>query len=402
MRGMFPAVGPRGDHNSSRVPFYLAAVLLFTHFARPFDNFLKGYKLPAIICSICIVAMFPAGGVKLLRSKTGIAYLLLVGWMCVSVPTSYWKGGSFVYVLWYLQFFLPLMLLVAVASKTAEDTLKLCGVLAFSCLCHLALNGSEMGGRYALSGTFGNPDDVALLAGFAIPFLVLICTRIKNPVFRYGFLVGGVGYLILLIGRTATRAALPALAMMLAVYFFRSSGVQKGMIVLFALLGVLMSIVLLPTAVVERLSTVFEAFTGPSASSLMSYEGLTEAQASSAERHEIMEDAIATALKHPLSGVGAGMFAQYRFDHMLRPNGTHKPYLPAHNTYLEIASECGVPGVIFYLLFLASIYRSIRVTRRLNAGRMTAQSELISSIALCLEAAFVYFVVCWRHLWYLR
>jgi len=296
------------------------------------------------------------------------------------------------YVLSFLQFFLPLMLLVAIASKSVNDTVKLCGVLAFSCLCHLVLNGTEAGGRYALNGTFGNSDDVALLAGFTIPFLALVCTRLKTPLFRYGLLLGGITYLLLLIGRTGTRAAIPALLGMLAVYFFRTSGIQKGLIVVFALSGAGIAALTLPARTLSRLSTVFEAITGPSIEN--SYNGMSEAQGSAAERHELLWDAITTTLHHPVTGVGAGMFVQYRYDVMLRPDGRHKPYLPAHNTYLEFAADCGVPGAIFYLVFLGSIYFSIRTTRKLSAALPVDQSDPILSIALCIEAALVYFAVC--------
>lgn len=394
MHPAMPAGVPKVEQRTSRVSFYFAAILIFTHFARPFDTFLKGYKLPAIICSICILVMLLAGGAKGLSSKIGLSFVAMFAWMCVSSTMSYWKGGSFLYVLEFLQLFLPLMLLVAVASRVPEDVMKLCGVLAFSCLCHLVLNGSEMGGRYALNGTFGNPDDVALLAGFTIPFLVLICKRLKNSVLRYGALIVGVSYLILLIGRTATRAAIPALLVMSAVYFFRGDGVQKAIIVISISVGTVAAILVLPPAIVTRLSTVIEAFSGPDASAAQSPEGLTEAAASSAERHELVQDALETVIRHPFTGIGAGMFVQYRYDIMRRPDGSHKPYLPAHNTYLEIASECGFPGVLFYLIFLGSIYGSIRRTRILSAARTTAESDLIWSTALCLEAAFVYFAVC--------
>jgi O-antigen ligase len=127
---------------------------------------------------------------------------------------------------------------------------------------------------------------------------------------------------------------------------------------------------------------------------LHSAAGLTEAEASSVERHELMQDAIATAIRHPFAGIGAGLFVQYRYDKMLRPNGSHKPYLPAHNTYLEIAADYGLPGVVFYLIFLGSIYAAIRETRKLSKARAAPQSDLIQSIALNVEAALVYFAVC--------
>jgi O-antigen ligase len=357
-----------------------------------FDTVLQGYKIPAIICGACIVVSFLAGGLKELRSRVGIAFLLMVGWMCVSVPLSYWPGGSAAYVIWFAEFFLPLMTLVALVSKTPADIVKLSGVLAFSCLFHLIANSSEQAGRAGLNGTFGNPDDVALLAGFTVPFVVLIASRLKNPVFRFGLLIGGIGYLLLTIGRTATRAAIPALIAMVAVYFFRASGGRKVGIFACSVIVAVVGLFALPEAAVERLSTVLDAVAGPSSES--SAAGMTEAEASAFERHELMQDAIKTAITHPLAGIGAGLFTQYRWDRMLRADGGHKPYLPAHNTYLEVASECGVPGVIFYVIFLGSMYTTIRDTRKLAAAQASPQADLLTSIALCAEAALVYFAVC--------
>jgi O-antigen ligase len=374
---------------ASRLPFYFAAILIFTHFARPFDAVLVGYKIPAIICSICIVVVVLSQGLKDLQSSVGMSCLFLVGWMCVSGPFSSWKGGSFMYVMSYAQFFLPLMLLISVASRTPNDVVKLSGVLAFSCACHLIFNGTEANGRYGLTGTFGNSDDVALLAGFTIPFFVLAAGRLRNPVVRYLLMICGTGYLLSLVGRTATRAAIPALLVMLMVYTFRAKGAQRLGILAFAGIATLFLMMILSASNLERLSTVFDAF-----SPTQTYADNSEAHASALARHDIMKDAIATTLEHPLVGIGSGMFAQYRWDHITLPDGRRKPYLPTHNTYLEVSSECGIPGLIFYLIFLWTIYRQSRVVRKLIAAQVSSQSELIGSIALCLEAAIVYFVVC--------
>jgi O-antigen ligase len=205
-------------------------------------------------------------------------------------------------------------------------------------------------------------------------------------------MIGGIGYLILVIGRTATRAAIPALLVMLSVYFLRSKGAHRLAIVAFTLIGGTLAVFALPDSAVERLATVLEAFNPPAETQF--YQGLTEAQASSLERHEIMRDAIETALYHPFVGIGAGLFVQYRYDKMLRPDGSHKPYLPAHNTYLEIASESGIPGLILYLVFLWTVYASIRKTLKLTAGRANPQADLLWSIALSNEAALAYFATC--------
>ena len=107
-----------------------------------------------------------------------------------------------------------------------------------------------------------------------------------------------------------------------------------------------------------------------------------------------MRDAIKTTIKHPLLGVGPSMFMQYRFDNMPRENGMHKPYMPTHNTYLEIASECGIPGLLSYLFFLWAIFAQTRAARKLTLGRTSEQADQVRAITMCVEAALVYFAVC--------
>jgi O-antigen ligase len=322
----------------------------------------------------------------------GVTFSGMLAWMMLCAPFSYWKGGSFTYILWYIQFFLVLMLVFAVASRTPKDIVKLCGVLAFSCLFHLVVNGRETSGRYALSGTFGNSDDVALLAGFAIPFWVLATGRFRNPIVRYSLIAGGCGYLLLLIGRTATRAAIPALIAMLVVYVVRTSGAGKAAIVAFSIIGTLGAVVMLPRSTVERFASIADVF-DLSSHSVQDFGNQTEAQGSLIGRKELVNDAINAALSHPVFGIGPGQFVEYRFNEVRNPDGTTKPYLPSHNTYLEIASESGFPGLLLYLAFLICIFSAIRRSRKMNQVR-TSPDESISQICLCAEAALVYFAVC--------
>ena len=392
IEGSSPSPGPAQPtvySTSSRLVFYAAVLLIFTHFARPFDTFLVGYKLPAIICGIGILVAAISGSFKLLASPVGISYICLLCWFALAVPSSYWMGGSAQYIIWHVRFLLILMLVVAVAGKNPNDLLKLCGVLAFSCALHLMVNGSETAGRLSLSGTFGNSDDVALLAGFAIPFWVLVAGRVNSVAVRGFLLAGGCGYLLILIGRTATRAAIPALIAMLAVYFVRGNASRKMGVVAFALLGLVAALIILPQSSIDRLASITNAFT-LSGSDLAAQ---SEVDDSMKERKDLVQDAIEIALKHPIFGIGPGQFVEYRYAKVKQVNGRAKPYLPTHNTYLEIASDAGLPAIAIYLVFLGSIYLAIRRSEKANKAQ-AQPNPLVSQLCLCTEAALAYFAVC--------
>jgi hypothetical protein len=61
---------------------------------------------------------------------------------------------------------------------------------------------------------------------------------------------------------------------------------------------------------------------------------------------------------------------------------------------LEISSEEGVLGLLIYLAFLGLIYGRIRKCVQLNAPNSYPEWAEGRQIAVCLEASFVYFLVC--------
>ncbi|MGA3315828.1 MAG: O-antigen ligase family protein [Candidatus Korobacteraceae bacterium] len=85
---------------------------------------------------------------------------------------------------------------------------------------------------------------------------------------------------------------------------------------------------------------------------------------------------------HPLEGVGLGNYkgAGPRYD----PTGhlAHEPHI-AHNAYLEIAAEMGIPIFLVFVALLGSTFRSLARTRR----RCLANGpEWLSAMALAMQA----------------
>jgi O-antigen ligase len=90
---------------------------------------------------------------------------------------------------------------------------------------------------------------------------------------------------------------------------------------------------------------------------------------------------------NPLFGVGPGEFKDYRFSVL------KKRYFPSHNTYAQIAAESGIPGLLFYLAFLACIYRTLlRIKKRVRATRYP-ETQLLLQITLCLEVTLGFFIM---------
>ena len=116
--------------------------------------------------------------------------------------------------------------------------------------------------------------------------------------------------------------------------------------------------------------------------------------ASAAARRKLMLDAVSITFRHPLTGIGPGQFATYRGDDAPLDYGRTRSWQNTHCAYLQVSSESGVLGLVFYVIFLGSIYRTIQITRRLNSPGAHPDWLVGYQMAVCLELALVYFLVC--------
>lgn len=377
------------DSNGFSVSLWVLYALIFMHFGRVFDRFLTGWHIPGILCTVGIVTVLLLGGIRQLKFAPGIALTCLVVWMTISAPLSIWRVASISYVFSYIIYWFPLMILVACVPRSSRDLVWISGVSVAASFFQIT-GGAEIDGRLGGSATFGNPDDFALLSGFAIPFMVLIAQRIQNLFLSFAVMGVGVGLLAITMFRTATRAVVPALILMLVVYFFNSKAIQKvGLLMAVGISAVAMTFVL-PQNVMDRLATIFDSFDSQRVQS-MAMEN--EAMASTGARKELLADAIKMTLDNPLLGVGPGEFADYRRENLTFAGGQRKQGVPSHNTYAQIAAETGIPGVMFYIAFLTVIYLSIRRVRKLIKTSGHPDTQRFTQIAITLQAALAFFAI---------
>jgi len=374
------------------VPMTILCILVLSYFGRPFEFFLTGYKIPFMICVLAGLAVLTTRGLMALNSAPGIPLAALLCWMMAATAFSTWRGGSANFVLYFAALQVVLFLLAASAPRSFADIRKVGyflvgGYVLYSVLASVNRGDAE---RFDLKGTLGNSDDVALYAGFAIPFVVLAALQLRNPVMKMLLLVGGGGILLRAVGMTGTRAAIPALIAMLAVYFLRGSSVQRLVVVASSVVGCLLMVIILPTATLARFATITRSF---GSETVMPEGPNDEAMASVVERTELVKDGIRMTLAHPIFGVGPNEFSDYRAQFLDTASGRHKRFFPPHNTYLEVSSEEGIPGLICYLLFLGGIFLTIRRSMRLNRPDSHPDWQVGYRIGTALEAGLVYFAV---------
>ena len=84
---------------------------------------------------------------------------------------------------------------------------------------------------------------------------------------------------------------------------------------------------------------------------------------------------------HPLTGVGLGNFRAVALDYQ---QGNEQVQLVAHNSYIEIAAEMGVPALLLFVALLITSARSLQRVRK-----ALPKSDFLYSAALGIEAAII-------------
>ncbi|HUS07495.1 MAG TPA: O-antigen ligase family protein [Bryobacteraceae bacterium] len=361
-----------------------AVLLLINHLGRPFEHVLVGLRIPAVICTLGILVAI-AGGLPAFKTNVGLVFAALIGWMLLITPLSTWKGGSVTYILSFFQFWLILFMILACAPKTLNQLKWLASVTALATVVNIIIAGRfNNENRFEMEGTFGNSDDAAILAGFAIPFWLFMTSRL-NVFVR--LIVGAAGAIFLLrvLVQTGTRSVIISMVCMFLVWFFRTTTLNRFVGVIVLALAIMGIVATTSTVVIDRLATTLSAFSGSDRPS-------DEASQSAAERRELMKDGLWTTLTHPIWGVGPGQFGQYRWSTLSKPDKP-KTWFKTHNTYLELSADNGIPGVLIYLVFIWVTYKAIRRVRNATAAQTSPNLRMAFQLASCLELALVFFAV---------
>lgn len=89
---------------------------------------------------------------------------------------------------------------------------------------------------------------------------------------------------------------------------------------------------------------------------------ISDPKSTALSRFVLWKAAIAYTSEHPLTGVGIGVFAEHIGPEVMGRVGLH-----AHNIFLNVMTETGIPGLLIFLGLLGSIFRQTN----LKNGRVT-------------------------------
>jgi probable O-glycosylation ligase (exosortase A-associated) len=310
------------------------------------------------------------------------AALCLVGWSVLTVPFSYWPGGS---VSMILQLYVKTLTIFWLLSLTVNSphrlqtvawTLSLLAIpLAYSGISNFVSGQFIQGGSHnRIFGYEGaltsNPNDLALMLNLIIPFAIALLS-IHPSLYTRLLLLAVIGLCVAAIVVTFSRGGFVTLAALWFFYMLKHGRRGKLGWPLIALLVALFCIPLLPHGYMSRLGTITDIETDETFSAQSRWEGMVAG--------------VKFVALHPLVGDGIGM-SVLALNDMLGDR-----WIVVHSAYLEYAMDLGLPGLALYLTLLVGAIRSATFVFQRSAG--ISSLRVVCSLGEGLQASLLAFAV---------
>ena len=206
------------------------------------------------------------------------------------------------------------------------------------------LHGETLFGRAIWNHIYNNPNDLAAMALLALgAALSLSAWTAQKTIIRWAAAACAATFLIVIL-LTQSRGGILGLTLGFAPPLFARL-FKKPLIPICVAISIVVAISILPQSLWVRLSGMRD---------LTSTATIAEAdpEGSAAQRWEIQKTAWKIFSDHPLVGVGLGCYPV--------ANRRYAPNLGArdtHNTYLNLAAELGIPGLLMWVGLVVSVLR---------------------------------------------
>jgi probable O-glycosylation ligase (exosortase A-associated) len=290
-----------------------------------------------------------------------ILALALLGWASLTLPLSYWPGGSLgLLTNMYIKSLAAFWLLANIVTTTRRlrfltTILGLCTApLALSAFRHFAggayLDAGHPGVRRIMgyqAGLTSNPNDLALMLNLILPLIIANFLTARRPGMRVFWLVL-IAFDVVGVVLTFSRGGFLGLATIGVVYFVKLVRRPEDRAWAFAVLAVaILSLPLLPATYMNRLATITNIE--------------SDVTGSAQERWRDQMAALRFVMDHPVTGAGIGM------DILALNQMRGEQWKSVHNVYFQYAVDLGIPGVTLFLLLQWRVFRAVRTAQRDSA-----------------------------------
>ncbi|MEX0902961.1 MAG: O-antigen ligase family protein [Pseudohongiellaceae bacterium] len=339
-------VATAAEENNSLVPLrallcFSVILLLAPQQAFPVLAPLRIAMLTAVFALLSMGCSRLARGQPLLEMSRGAwIALILASWAVLTIPFSYWPGGTVNFLLReYFKTLVVFVLLINIVDTVPKLrsicwVLVLCSIpLALTSISHFVSGTLFSENTARIAGYNGpltaNPNDLALVLNILLPFCIALFLSSRRAAIK-AFLGVAICLLVAGIIFTFSRGGFLTLAVMFMTYFWVLRKRPERVWAPLALLFALASLPFLPSSYMDRISTItnIEA----------------DASGSAQNRWSDMKAATGLAVRSPVIGSGAGM-------NILAMNEARgATWTEIHNAYLEYAVDLGIPGLVLFLM----------------------------------------------------
>jgi O-antigen ligase len=377
---------------AARPAFYITLIFVFVVYARlPEFTFLSSAAHSArILVGLSLLAIVLFGGsVRAVFSKVGISLMAFTIWLCIATPFSVWRGGSAKMLkdLWVLALFS--FAIIAATVVGLEQCRKLIYAFAVATVFiegFAIVLGRVQGGRMSLlGGTLGNANYLAMMLLIGLPFcLFVVRTKAGMSVFKFACLAMLLCVPVT-VAATGSRGGLVTLIFMFLLYFVPLPASQKVAVAMGALILAVISIAWASRGALERYKTILTIKPGQTR-----LTGSEQSAIESAElRKELLLSSLQLTLRHPLVGVGPGMFAVANASFAEVTNGrpNWNAWHETHNSFTQVSCEAGLPALLLYCLTIFFCFKIVY-----SAGKLARENPglaVLGHMAFALRLALI-------------
>jgi O-antigen ligase len=361
----------------NRLAFAYGTIVVFWafYYFRPQDIFtaltaIPDAKILGVVALLGLIVGTLGQGRAIQLTKDAKLVLLLFGWFCICVPFAFWKMGAATIVLQFSKVvIMTLMIGVAVTNVKRLRTLLFIQAsataitAAVGCIFLRGLTRLHIG-----TGLYGNPNDFAIIIQLNWPICLGFLLAARNP-FKKALWALGLIFMLWAVTLTYSRSGFLATtaAVIYSFYEFGIKGKRKHIVMVAGIMALFLLPILLPSHYGRRL----EAIVIPSVDPMD--------QGSAEARRRLLILSLELTAQHPIFGVGPGQFQNIT-----------ETWFVTHNTYTQLSSETGIPGIFLFLLLLRQAFRNLNDIRNTERFRSDPEAQIFAST---LRAAFVGYLV---------
>jgi O-antigen ligase len=366
----------------------LILILPFLYSEIPLDTVVSVRYIFLCGFMLLFVLYFFAWKKRLIKIPSGLIKIVFISgvafavWSLLSLTAAlnyregYWEIGRHL-----LHLVLLFIIMTAVAQEPAQ-LLKICCAVTIISLLHglvgilqfYEIAFTSLPGNYKPYGFMTNRNLFGSAQAFLLPFAIYTFYAGK----RSWKIVAGFALTIIVISLllSQTRSAWLSgaaifIVSLLLVLIFVPSQRKRWMLASFAAIAVAAALISL-LIFSDKESELAKSVTERAASLTVNASPQSAADVNTSERLKMWKKTVSMIKDHPLTGVGSGnwkvVIPSYGLANTVFAKGYFAPDR-VHNTYLQIASETGVPGAIFYFgMWVLIAIAGFKLIRKTNSN----------------------------------